>query len=129
MLVIVYSIKKYLFRGVFGMARNQKNIENEVAPEASAKVLTKSTDQEGKVNPEIEGGKVEASEETQKAAESVQKAVAEGKEVSKKYKLADPRTQYAEGDFYISGDQEKELPERPSAALIERIRAGFIVEV
>lgn len=51
------------------------------------------------------------------------------KEAKKKYKLKDPKTQYAEGSFSLSGEQEKELPENPSTELLARIRAGFIVEV
>lgn len=51
------------------------------------------------------------------------------KEAKKKYKLKDPKTQYAEGSFSLSGKQEKELPENPSPDLLARIRAGFIVEV
>lgn len=50
-----------------------------------------------------------------------------------KYKLANPKTQYAEnypeGSFTLAVDQEKELPEFPSSHLIERIRSGFIVRV
>lgn len=45
------------------------------------------------------------------------------------YKLADDKTQYAEGAFTLVGEQEKELPENPSPQLLERIRAGFIVKV
>lgn len=46
----------------------------------------------------------------------------------KKYKLDNPDTSYAEKDFTLTGDQEKELPEFPSTDLIARIRSGFIVE-
>jgi hypothetical protein len=51
------------------------------------------------------------------------------KEEVKKYKLKDPNTQFSEGSFTLSGDQEKELPENPSVELLGRLRAGFIVEV
>jgi hypothetical protein len=51
------------------------------------------------------------------------------KEKTKKYKLKDPNTQYAEGSFSLVGDQEKELPANPSPYLLARIEAGFIVEV
>lgn len=54
--------------------------------------------------------------------------VATGEAGSKKYKLADPKTQYGEEGFTLAGDQEKELPENPSDALIARVRSGFIVE-
>lgn len=54
--------------------------------------------------------------------------VATGEAGSKKYKLSDPKTQYGEEGFTLAGDQEKELPENPSDALIARIRSGFIVE-
>lgn len=55
----------------------------------------------------------------------------ESKEVdsTKKYRLKDPSTQYGEGSFSLSGDQEKELPKNPSIELLGRIRSGFIVEV
>jgi hypothetical protein len=51
------------------------------------------------------------------------------KEEVKKYKLKDPNTQFSEGSFTLSGDQEKELPENPSVELLGRIQAGFLVEV
>lgn len=44
------------------------------------------------------------------------------------YKLADPTTHYAENGFTLMGDQEKALPDHPSAELIARIRSGFIVK-
>ena len=62
------------------------------------------------------------------AAFDVVKSVSKGEKVKEKYKLANPSTQYCEGDFYLSGDQEKELPESPSTELIARIRSGFIVK-
>jgi len=65
----------------------------------------------------------------EKAALEVQQASAQGETVSKKFKLADPDTQYAEPGFTLQGNQEKALPENPSAELIQRIRAGFIKEV
>jgi hypothetical protein len=67
--------------------------------------------------------------EEEKTALEVQQASAEGEQVSKKFKLADPKTQYAEQNFTLQGDEEKELPENPSAELIQRIRSGFIKEV
>lgn len=53
---------------------------------------------------------------------------ATGEATGKKYKLADPNTQYSEEGFTLAGDQEKELPENPTDALIARIRSGFITE-
>lgn len=47
----------------------------------------------------------------------------------KSFKLKDPKTQFSEGSFTLSGDQESELPENPSVELMARIQAGFIVEV
>lgn len=47
----------------------------------------------------------------------------------KKYKLKDPKTQYAEGSFTLAGKQEKELPKNPSPELRKRIKAEFIAEV
>ncbi len=46
-----------------------------------------------------------------------------------KYKLKDPNTQFSEGSFTLSGNQEKELPDNPSAELHARVRSGFLVEV
>lgn len=63
-------------------------------------------------------------EETE--ALDLQKTVAKGENVKDKYKLANPSTHYAEGDFSLSGDQAKELPDSPSPSLIARIRSGFI---
>lgn len=54
--------------------------------------------------------------------------VATGEASGRKYKLADPKTQYGEDGFTLAGDQEKELPANPSDALIARIRSGFIIE-
>ncbi|MBO0962346.1 hypothetical protein J1P26_21825 [Neobacillus sp. MM2021_6] len=51
----------------------------------------------------------------------------EGKK--KKYKMRDPKTQYADLSFTLAGEQEKELPENPSDFLLAYIKAGFIVEV
>ena len=51
------------------------------------------------------------------------------KDDKKMYKLKDPNTQFSEGSFTLSGDQERELPENPSVELTARIRAGFIIEV
>lgn len=68
---------------------------------------------------------VEMTKESEQAVE-IQKAVSSGEKVKDKYKLANPQTHYAEGDFCLSGDQEKELPESPSTTLISRIRSGFI---
>ncbi|NMF00240.1 hypothetical protein [Aneurinibacillus aneurinilyticus] len=51
------------------------------------------------------------------------------KEEKKLYRLKNPKTQYAEGSFTLAGEQEKELPENPSRQLLDRIEAGFIVEV
>lgn len=48
---------------------------------------------------------------------------------TKKYRLKDPKTSYQEVGFTLADDQEKELPENPSASLEGRIRSGFIVEV
>lgn len=72
--------------------------------------------------------KVELTNEETNALD-VQKTVSKGEKVKDKYKLKDPSTQYAEGDFSLSGEQEKELPENPSPSLIARIRSGFIKKV
>ena len=53
----------------------------------------------------------------------------EQEEAVKLYKLKNPKTQYGEGFFSLSGKQEKELPANPSPDLLARIKAGFIVEV
>lgn len=72
---------------------------------------------------QAEKADVELSEEEKAAIKA-----ATGEAGSKKYKLADPNTQYSEEGFTLAGDQEKELPVNPSDALIARIRSGFIVE-
>lgn len=84
--------------------------------------------EEQKVNAEAVEKETELTAE-EKTALEVQQQAAEGKDISKKVKLADPDTQYAEADFTLQGDEEKELPDQPSAALIQRLRSGFIVEV
>lgn len=66
-------------------------------------------------------------EETQ--ALDIQKTLAKGEKVKDKYKLADPKTHYAEGDFTLCGEQTKELPDSPSKELVARIRSGFIKKV
>jgi hypothetical protein len=71
---------------------------------------------------------IEQTEETEKTADEIAKALSEGKTISGKFKLADQRTHYAEGPFTLVGEQEKELPEKPSLRLIERVRSGFIVK-
>lgn len=73
------------------------------------------------------GSSAKTTEETEKDAQRLQEQAAEGK-ASGRYKLADPDTQYAEGDFTLVGDQAKDFPESPSAQLIERVRSGFIVK-
>lgn len=78
---------------------------------------------------DVEEGSIEASEDTEKAADEVLSAAVEGKETGKKYKLADPKTSYSELNFTLVSDQEKELPKNPSAQLRERIRSGYIIEV
>jgi hypothetical protein len=45
------------------------------------------------------------------------------------YKLANPKTQYADHNFSLAGKQEKELPDIKSEGLIARIKSGFIVKV
>lgn len=45
------------------------------------------------------------------------------------YRLANTQTQFCEGEFTLTGDQEKPLPKNPSLELLARIKAGFIVEV
>ena len=62
------------------------------------------------------------------AAFDIRKSVSNGEKIIEKYKLANPSTQYSEGDFYLSGDQAKELPAAPSTELVARILAGFIVK-
>lgn len=74
---------------------------------------------EGRVAPEL-------SAEAKAEQDRVAAAVEEGN--NKKYKLANPDTQFSEGTFTLTGDQEKELPDDPSPDLLARIRAGFIVE-
>lgn len=76
---------------------------------------------------ELEGENIESTDKTQEEAEKVIEEATKGQSQGK-YKLADPRTQYAEGEFTLVGEQEKELPEHPSPGLVERIRAGFIVK-
>lgn len=71
---------------------------------------------------------IEQTEETEQSVEEIVKALGEGKKVSGKFRLASPRTQYADGNFTLAGEQEKELPKEPSLNLIERIRSGFIIK-
>ncbi|MED4116549.1 hypothetical protein P4661_27315 [Priestia megaterium] len=67
--------------------------------------------------------------ETEKTALEVETAATQNKEgTGEKFKLADPNTSYQEKDFTLVGEQEKELPENPSAQLIARIRSGYIVK-
>jgi hypothetical protein len=68
---------------------------------------------------------LELTEEEQTVFDVMQ-TKAEGGTFSGKFKLKDPETQYAEADFTLTGDQEKELPENPSPELLARIRNGFI---
>ncbi|MGM9926029.1 MAG: hypothetical protein ACI35R_17425 [Bacillus sp. (in: firmicutes)] len=72
---------------------------------------------------------VEENETVLSDAEKEAIKVVTGESSGKKYKLADPKTQFSDADFTLAGDQEKELPENPSTALVARIRSGFIVEV
>lgn len=53
----------------------------------------------------------------------------ETESVKRKYKLKDPKAQYAERGFTLADDQEKTLPDNPSIQLLARIKAGFIEEV
>lgn len=85
--------------------------------------MAQKKNSEPKVQSEEEANVTVAS--TDKTEESAKKA-AEG--TNKKFKLADPSKSYSENNFSLVGDEEKELPEDPSAQLIERIRHGFIIE-
>lgn len=67
-------------------------------------------------------------ESTDEVSESPQQPTVE-EYTGVKYKLKDPNTQFSEGSFTLSGDQEKELPENPSPDLLARVRSGFLVEV
>lgn len=65
----------------------------------------------------------------QETAQAEEKPTADVKAQPKKYKLKDPKTQYAEGSFTLADKQEKGLPASPSPELRKRIKAGFIIEV
>lgn len=45
------------------------------------------------------------------------------------YELAHEDTQFYDRGFLIRSGEQKELPENPSARLLDRIKAGFIIEV
>lgn len=45
------------------------------------------------------------------------------------YKLSNPNHQYADKDFSLAGNQEKELPSVITQELQARIDSGFIVKV
>ncbi|SEA53759.1 hypothetical protein SAMN05421743_105215 [Thalassobacillus cyri] len=81
--------------------------------------------------PQLEELQETLGEEKQQEVESNSSASenAGNKKENKIVKLKDPSTQYAEKGFTLAGKQEKELPSNPSTELIDRIEAGFIVEV
>lgn len=45
------------------------------------------------------------------------------------YELAYEDTQFYDRGFLIRSGEQKELPENPSVRLLDRIKAGFIIEV
>lgn len=91
----------------------KKQSEGQTVKTASSKEVIK----------QAEGADIKLSDTEKSAIE-----VATGEAGGRKYKLADPKTQYGEDGFTLAGDQEKELPADPSDALIARIRSGFIIE-
>jgi hypothetical protein len=106
-----------------------KNLETTLkAGDPESKEVESGDQPEAEATVDSEGMPKEMSEE-EKAANEVRQAIAEGQEIKTKYKLKNPSTQYAEEGFTLVGDEEKELPPNPSPQLIERIRAGYIVEV
>lgn len=109
-------------------AQAEENVNEDAVPVLTSKnedttEPVKSTAKAADVFKNAEEAGVELSE-TEKAAIEVSTGEASGR----KYKLADPKTQYGEEGFTLAGDQEKELPANPSDALVARIRSGFIVE-
>jgi len=84
-------------------------------------MATKKTQKDEEQNVQLSDNEKEALEVSESKAQ-------DEKSSSKKFKLADAKTSYQEGNFTLAGDQEKELPEFPSDQLVARIRSGFIIE-
>lgn len=99
----------------------------DIANEIVAEFPDKGYEAEKLRDSRTEAELLELQEDLRREAASVETEAA-GKERIK-FRLKDPGTQYSEGSFTLSGDQEKELPDNPSPELLARIRAGFFVEV
>lgn len=138
-----HSIYKYQ-GGLIVAEKNEAKKNNAKAQELNAegeikngaKVITSNTEVKTQAeSKEVKGPSAsELIKQAEKASielsdeEKTSLEVVTGESAGKKFKLSDPKTQYGEEGFTLAGDQEKELPEDPSDALVARIRSGFIIE-
>jgi hypothetical protein len=95
---------------------------------ASDSKLEANTNDNVNVNADVNVKEGAELNDKEKQVIEIQQAYSSGQTVNKKFKLANPDTQYSEEGFTLAGEEEKELPENPSIDLLERIRTGFIKE-